>query len=548
MSDDAQMLRQYADHGSESAFTELVQQHLNLVYSAALRETNGDTAAAEDIAQAVFTELARKAPRLLSHPCLAGWLYTAVRHVSANWRRGEQHRRHREEEAYAMNELLAPDALHGTWQQIRPVLDDALHELREADRAVLVLRFLEDRPLREVGAKLGVNENTARMRADRALDKLRALLVRRGITATTSGLAAALAAGVITPAPAALASTITGAALAGAAAGTTTLTAMKILSMSTLKVGVIGALVVAGTALPLWQQRRLAYLRSENDRLRAQTVERATLRGASEAPARPDPDQAELERLRQWQAQTQPELLRLRSMAAAARVASAEAERLRAQLAQRTAEADTNAVGGPMAAAMKQAVELQMDAHLSRMAASLRLTPEQVQSVRAILQRQGRMMSVGMQQAFSGKFDQEELARLAKDGGNPDAQIQALLTPEQQAAFPAYQQEEAAHNAGLAANTDLLQMQATLGLNAEQLDRAYAALYELNLSQITGRVTPPPSSSPADAMQWTLDQKAGALASVLTPPQLESYRQQLAIQSNLMRDTSRRMTGTRSRE
>lgn len=136
-----------------------------------------------------------------------------------------------------MNQLLSEDAPNEAWQQVRPVLDDALHELKAADREAVVLRFLEDRPLREVGARLGLNENAARMRVDRALDKLRGQLARRGITSTASGLTAALAIGVLTPAPAALAGTIASTALAsGAVAGSTTLTLVKLMSMTTVKV------------------------------------------------------------------------------------------------------------------------------------------------------------------------------------------------------------------------------------------------------------------------------------------------------------------------
>src|SRR5512137_2066779 len=125
MSNDTELLRRYVEERAESPFTELVQEHLNLVYSAALREVNGDGALAEDVSQAVFTELARKAPRLLGHPSLAGWLYTTVRRMAANWRRADQHRLRREEEAHSMNELLSEDSPSKAWQQVRTVLDDA---------------------------------------------------------------------------------------------------------------------------------------------------------------------------------------------------------------------------------------------------------------------------------------------------------------------------------------------------------------------------------------------------------------------------------------
>jgi RNA polymerase sigma factor (sigma-70 family) len=550
MSHDTELLRRYVEERAESPFTELVHEHLNLVYSAALRETNGDAALAEDVSQAVFTELARKAPQLLEHPSLAGWLYTAVRHIAANWRRTDQHRRHREEEAHSMNELLSEDAPNEAWQQIRPVLDDALHDLNEADREAVVLRFLEDRSLREVGARLGLNENAARMRVDRALDKLRGQLARRGITSTASSLAAALAIGVLTPAPAALAGTIASTALAsGAVATSTTLTLIKLMSITPVKVSLIGALVVAGIAVPAWQQTRLQRVQAENEQLRAedtdtraQDAEVATLRGEIERLRKAEADLAELEQLRGWKAQTQPELLRLRGMAGLARRANAEPDQLRAQLARQASETGTNPISGAMADAMKLAMEQQVEGRLSRMTASLHLTPEQTQAAREVLTRQAQAMSAGMQQAFSGKYDKAELARLGKDTGNSDEQIKALLTPDQKAAYQTYQQEESAHTASMAAHSELVQLQSALGLSSEQEDRAFAALYEVNLNQLNGS-TKPASTSKAEAMQWALDQKAKALEPILTPTQLEGYRQQQAIQAKLIKDVLSKMEG-----
>jgi RNA polymerase sigma factor (sigma-70 family) len=556
MSNDTELLRRYVEERSESAFTELVREHLNLVYSSALRETGGDGALAEDVSQAVFTELARKAPRLLGHPSLAGWLYTTVRHRAANLRRAEQHRRRREEMAQSMNELLSEDLPNEAWQRVWPVLDDALHELKEADRAVVVLRFLEDRTLREVGARLGLNENAARMRADRALEKLRGLLERRGITSTASGLAAALAIGVVTPPPAALAATIASTALAsGAAAGSTTMTLMKLMSITKVQVGLITALAVAATAVPVWQEMRLERVRSENAQLRAQQKEEARAQEAEVAALRDEAarlhplqaSQGELEGLRQWKAQTQPELLRLRGMAGVARRANAEAETLRAQLARQASGSGATPVSGPMGDLMKNsmklAMEQQVEGQLSRMTATLHLTPEQAKAARDILMRQAQLMSAGMEQAFSGTYNMNEITSMAKDAGNPDEQIKALLTPDQRAAYPNYKQEEAEHNARMAANSELLGLESTLGLTPEQEDRAFAALYDVGLNQLTGKAVPasaPASTNLADVMQGvmqgTLDQKTKALESVLTPTQLETYRQQQALQVKAAND------------
>ena len=205
MATDAELLRSYACDRSESAFTELVQRHIDLVYSAALREARGDAAMAEDITQSVFAELARKASKLAVHPAPAGWLYTCVRRMTANARRAENRRQQREQQAQTMNELLCPEASDLIWRQIRPVLDDAMHDLSDTERAAVVLRFFEERSLKEVGLALGINENAARMRVDRALGKLHKLLAKRGVTGTASGLAAALAGGAVASAPAGLA-------------------------------------------------------------------------------------------------------------------------------------------------------------------------------------------------------------------------------------------------------------------------------------------------------------------------------------------------------
>jgi DNA-directed RNA polymerase specialized sigma24 family protein len=92
METDSELLSQYAENRSEAAFAELVRRHVNLVYSAACREMCGDDSLAQDVTQLVFIELARKAERLIRHPALAGWLYTSVRCVSANFRRSERRR------------------------------------------------------------------------------------------------------------------------------------------------------------------------------------------------------------------------------------------------------------------------------------------------------------------------------------------------------------------------------------------------------------------------------------------------------------------------
>lgn len=228
---DSELLRRYAAENSEAAFAELVARHLDLVYSAALRQVAGDAHAAQDVAQVVFTTLARKAAAVAGHPVLAGWLYTTTHLAAAKLRRTEGRRRERETEAWAMNEN-SPDLAAADWDRLQPVLDAAMRELRDADRAAVLLRYFARRPFAEIGATLQVSEDGARMRVDRALEKLRGLLARRGVTSTAAALALVLTNQAVASAPAGLAAQLTGSALAGAGA---TATSGLLYFMSTTK-------------------------------------------------------------------------------------------------------------------------------------------------------------------------------------------------------------------------------------------------------------------------------------------------------------------------
>jgi len=240
MANDNELLREYAETGSEAAFGELVKRHVNMVYSAALRST-GDTQVAEELTQLVFVELSRKASDLARHPALAGWLYTCVHLSALNARRSEADRNRRQRE-YHMAQLLS-ESPESTWQQLRPVLDDTLHELGEKDRTAIVLRFFENLSLQQVGAHLGLSENAARMRVDRALGKLRSRLSKRGITSSTTALAAAMLLGAMVTAPSAFAASI---ATTVVGLGTTTSVGTIVQTAVTAKeLVLIGASVVA---------------------------------------------------------------------------------------------------------------------------------------------------------------------------------------------------------------------------------------------------------------------------------------------------------------
>ncbi len=293
MIEDTELLRRYAANRAEDDFAELVRRHVNLVYTAALRQVNGDAHLAQDVTQLVFTDLARKAAALAGHRVLAGWLFTSTRFAAAKAVRGEQRRHAREKEAQLMQELFLPDdpAAQLDWARVRPVLDEVLGELPEPDREAILLRFFEGRDFASVGDRLNVNDNTARMRVERALDKLRAQLERRGVTSTSAALAAALANQAVVAAPAGLAAAVTGVALAGGgavAAGTAAGGGLvaTFMSMTKLQVGISSALAVAGAAGFALQAGTNADLRNEVATLRQQNAAIATLQAENVQLAR----------------------------------------------------------------------------------------------------------------------------------------------------------------------------------------------------------------------------------------------------------------------
>ena len=251
ITDNSELLRRYVGEKSEAAFAELVQRNIDLVYSAALRQVNGDDAAAQDVTQAVFTDLARKAPGLVRHSSLIGWFYTSTRYLATKALRAEYRRRAREEKAHAMTALFQDSDSNPDWDELRPVLDEAMHELSNADREAVLMRFFDGRGLGEIGVRLGVSENAARMRVDRALDKLRGALARRGVTSTPAALCAMLAARSVTAAPAGLAARVTQVSFATAAASGTLLTAFLAwlagIKTQLLMGGAVVACLVAGS-------------------------------------------------------------------------------------------------------------------------------------------------------------------------------------------------------------------------------------------------------------------------------------------------------------
>jgi RNA polymerase sigma factor (sigma-70 family) len=268
MHDDMTLLREYSRRNSEEAFAALVSRHVNLVYSVALREVH-DPQLAEDITQAVFVILARKAESFNSKIVLSGWLCRTARYTSANALTVQRRRQRREQEAYMQSILNEPEP--DVWMQIGPLLGGAMEQLGQRDHDAVVLRFFEGKSFQEIGTALGATENAAKKRVDHALEKLRKFFRKHGIASTATAIAVALSTNSVQAAPAALAKTAATFALAkGATVSTSTVTlvkgALKIMAwtkaQTVIAIGV-ATVLAAGTVTILEIHRQRAPTQTE---------------------------------------------------------------------------------------------------------------------------------------------------------------------------------------------------------------------------------------------------------------------------------------------
>jgi RNA polymerase sigma factor (sigma-70 family) len=250
---DSDLMREYADRNSESAFATLVQRHVNLVYSVALRFV-GNASDAQDVTQAVFIILAKKSASLRQRTTLTGWLYETTRFAARQLLRTKARQQTREQEAY-MQTTLDNANTDQIWQQLEPSLEEAMSQLNEKERTLIALRFFENKSGAETAALLGIQEFAAHKRTARALEKLRKIFVKRGVSSTTAIIGGAISANSVHAAPIGLAKTIsTVAVVKGTAASASTLTlikgALKIMAWTKAKtaaVTIILACIIAVT-------------------------------------------------------------------------------------------------------------------------------------------------------------------------------------------------------------------------------------------------------------------------------------------------------------
>jgi RNA polymerase sigma factor (sigma-70 family) len=272
MTSDLDLLRQFARENSQDAFTEIVRRHVNLIYSAALRQVRSPQLA-EEIAQSVFSDLARNAGKLSNatggSPVLTAWLYSVARRTAIDAIRKESRRQLREQIAVEMNNM---NATANDWTQIEPLLDDAMAALDETDRSAILLRYFENKNLREVGDSLKISDDAAQKRVGRAVERLREFFSKRKVTIGASGLAVLISANAVQSAPIGLVATISAAAvLAGTTISTSTvIAATKTIAMTTLQKTIVTAALAAAVGTGIFEAHQTSQLREQNGTLRQQ--------------------------------------------------------------------------------------------------------------------------------------------------------------------------------------------------------------------------------------------------------------------------------------
>ena len=266
---DQQLLRDYTERRSEEAFAELVQRHVDHVYSAALRMVH-DAHLAEDVTQSAFVALAQNARQLAEHPVLSGWLHRTAQNLAVKTVRSDARRRAHEQEA-AMDGLLATES-DADWEQIAPHLDAALGELTQADHDALTLRYFERKSAREMATVLGTSDEAAQKRVSRAVERLREFLANRRVAVGGTGLAALLSTNAVQSAPFGLGATIAASAtLTGAVLHTaTTIGVTNAIAMTTLQKILITGSVAVAVGTGIYGSRQISLLRTQVETLRRQ--------------------------------------------------------------------------------------------------------------------------------------------------------------------------------------------------------------------------------------------------------------------------------------
>lgn len=469
---DRELLRRYAREQDDAAFRALVERHLDLVYSVARRRLGGDVHGAADIAQEVFTALARQAKKLPDDVVLPAWLHATTRHLTANRVRAEQSRRAREAAAHRMHETDTEPTAVPEWESVRPVLEAMLDELPERDRGAIVLRFFSRQSYADIGAALRLSEDAARMRVERALEKLRAGLTRRGVVSTASALGGLLTQHAVSAAPPGLAAGVASAAVkaAGVAGIFAFMSSTKVVLGLAASVAVISAVGLA--SLP-----REKSAKEESNSASAVTPASQPGRSGGEKSAAGTSGAS-------------------RSATGVSVTGTSHVE-----MARGAAEAGKRDPIGLAASLVERRVE--------RLDALVRLTPEQKDKVAALFAKESVVLE-GIPVAQRGERGQD--ARVATRKG-----VREILTEEQRRKYDVSPQSA---GGGLAIDPVHLvgRLDGTVRLTPEQKEKATRIFWD----DIVDQVAALPADQTLPGFMWR-DKVRGQLREILSPEQQAKF-------------------------
>jgi RNA polymerase sigma factor (sigma-70 family) len=512
MTADADCLRKYAESRDQSAFSEFVHRNVDSVYSAAFRQTGGDVHLAEDVVQEVFVAAAQKAAALSRHPVIGAWLFQATRYTTADAVRSRRRRHSRESVAGQMVETSPATSPQTDWDKISPELDEMVASLGERDRIAVILRFFDGKSFADIGAELNLSENAARMRLDRALEKLRSRLSRKGVTSSCEALGALLIEKGVMAAPAGLSTAATAAALsAPAAVGlSVALGTLQIMTTTKISLGVAAIVTVLSLAAAVHEYHH------------AQTAELALADAARARPvARPQAGPA---------------------------VPSASSQPARPGVDAAKSGAGPRRSGNPMASlidllgnpAMQQQTgmlaRMRLDGQYGSLFKDLGLTPDQINQFKSLLVEKEMVgfdsMSAAHEQGIYAANDPRGLFQaVAAAEKTVDAQISSLLGPDGYSQFQQYQETIPARNTGML-------LSQALSYTATPLTDAQSASVIRILSQYGTPALPP--NNPFAVLNGDLgvvqlsDQGLAQIQGVLSAQQVQALQEKIQQHAQIL--------------
>lgn len=462
---------------------------------------------------------------------LVGWLYRATRFAARDLYRNETRRTERER--LAMEQLQPESESTPDWNQLSASLDDAMSDLDELDREIVLLRYFKNHDLRTVGAALGISDDAAQKRVSRAVERLREIFAKRGIAVGASGLVVAISANAIQAAPAGLALAIsTAATLTGPTLAT--ITATKAIAMTALQKTLVSATMVALATTAVYQTKQAKDARAESHAVRQQQSllakeSRQLQNDLADATNRVAELAGENAQFRSMP--NQNELLKLRDETTRLRADAKELARIKSLLSEMS-EQQSEALK-TMRESIKRDLFKQWEQQAKAMQKRLSLTIEQTDALKSIWNSSTERVTQSIIEMRMGEWTQEKQNKMNEWGQEQESQIVALLSPQQKAEYWQLQKEKAEADTRRSANdnSQINNLRSELNISAEQAEAVLIAVSKASMATDASGVMhsqPPDYLGPNtsnEELQQRVEKQAQALISVLTPEQLKRYRE-----------------------